>query len=179
VPVSSRVIQGNPAVAIDENDRGASRSTNLHQVRLYVADALGTYPTGGIDRGAIFAITEESDITYRRTPRRSIDDLSERTRRDYLASRVAQREAAEHGMSVRDWFAVAPNIKAFRRKVRAPQEFRADQYQRPERSILYRAFIARDYEGLALPPEARAELSAAVKAAWARRRGGQESSHGD
>jgi len=115
--------------------------------------------SAGVPREMI-AVTE-----WRRgiTRRRSLEDLSPNTRRDYLGSSRAKEEARMNGFSVIRWYEVAPDLKAFRRKAPARRFTSIDLGATPT----WRVYVSRDSS--LLPSTSRSQMSAAVKAAWRRR----------
>lgn len=89
------------------------------------------------------------------SPRReSLDDLDEATARRYRRSRVAQAEAAAHGVDLDTWYQVAPDVRAFRghapERARRVGESVEDWHDRliVEDAIDFAVYIAREYEGM-------------------------------
>lgn len=153
---SARLVRGNSAVVNPENFRAEALA--LEQIEAYLSDIFGDLRDDAQQGDVLWAITQEY-TEGRFTKRRSLDALSARTRRDYLGSGVAKREAAAHGLSVEAWYEVAPNVKAFRRQVRGPQEFR---------SLRFRGYVAASSQ--ILPGKDQIRYSAKFTSLWAQRR---------
>lgn len=90
----------------------------------------------------LYAILRLRFDTFNRiTNRKGWDQLSAQTRHDYEASRAAQLEAQYHQMTVRQWYEVAPDLKAFRRKAQG----RSGPETVTNRSVEFAVYIARKY----------------------------------
>lgn len=148
------LVAGSAEAAVGENYRYTAM--DLDTAESYIFDDVG------FDReeeAQMFAIVETAGGVPR-TPRRSLADLSASTRRNYLGSRAAQQEAALHGMTAAEWYEVAPDVKAFRRKA-GPREFSEP---------VYHVYIARTSDP-ALSQAERRRLSTRTARAVAKREG--------
>jgi hypothetical protein len=96
--------------------------------------------------------------------RRGWDKLKPETRRNYLASKAAQREAQYHQLSVPEWYEVAPDLKAFRRHAKGRTGAESSTGGAQE----FFVYIARDYR-MTLGNEDALRISAGVREAHARR----------
>lgn len=87
--------------------------------------------------------------------------LSPQTKKDYLGSSSAQAEARAHNMTVPQWYAKAPDLKAFRRKARG-----RTGSESVNKNVEFLVYIARKYRGTISDVEG---LQASIHAAHERR----------
>ncbi len=97
----------------------------------------------------------------RPTRRRRWDDLRESYQKRLLGSRVMQAEARQAGMTVQEYYEVAPSLKAARGHGAGQHRGR---YEVPNIKVWYEVYIARDYERV--PAKTRRRWSRQAKAAW-------------
>jgi len=94
--------------------------------------------------------------------RKGWEHLTDATRRNYAASGAAQTEARMHGMTVEEWYAVAPDLKAFRRKAKGRGKTGVGV---GVGEVEFPVYIARKYKGLIEDPTG---LSASIREAHQR-----------
>lgn len=142
------------------------RSTFMdeRQARDYVFRIVGFRESDTMLYG-ILRVTYQTN-RYRTTNRKGWDNLSPTTRKHYAASRAFQAEARGAGMSVEQWYAVAPDLKAARRKARGRVGGRTFRTTATESSE-YPVYIARTYKGMI---EDVVGLSESIRSAYERQK---------
>ncbi len=118
----AQLVQGNPAAVQDENFR--YKFPTEEAARYYLAEPFPEIldlPRGVPLFFVIWCITRQATGVTRWTKRRSLSE-SPTTRKNYLASGRAKEEARLNGVSTtEEWYQVAPDLLAFRRKAPARQ----------------------------------------------------------
>lgn len=182
-----RIVAGTP--------EAATRDENFRYVFATVEEARGYVDSAGLEElpeaWAIEAVPsrrvqrEGRRVQYR-VQRPALSHLSKAQQRRYLGSRQAREEAEAHGMTIREWYRRAPDLKAFRGH--APERRRRvgesiEDYA--ERLGLlapfeYAVYISRNYEHTGSQSERRREraTSRRVKRIAAQRRARREGQNG-
>lgn len=141
-----------------------STFTDERQARDYVFLIVGFRPSDTMLYG-ILRVTYETN-RYRTANRKGWWELNPTTRKNYAASRAFQAEAQSNGMSVEQWYAVAPDLKAARRKAKGRVGGRTFDKTATESSE-YPVYIARKYKGMI---EDVPGLSESIRSAYERQK---------
>ena len=132
------------------------------QARGYITETIGFRITDTF----LFAILRvRFALLFPTANRKGWDQLAPSTRRNYLASRAAQSEAQAHAMTVEQWYAVAPDLKAFRRKARGRSGGELAGRQETEFAV----YVTRRYSVVLSEPEHLA-IAESIRAAQERAR---------
>lgn len=178
-----RVVAGNAKVATDGDNFRYWFSTT-REARDYVRDT-GLYVDPGIWAIVRMPLTRLKhgafDIGGRMKnpkPKRGTmaSTLSPSQLKRYRGSRQAKAEAEAHGMSLEQWYRVAPDLKAFRghaptrkkREGETNEQYKARIDDGGE--VAFAVYIARDSDVAASAPSKREAASAASKRRWQTRK---------
>lgn len=130
--------------------------------RDYITETVGFRESDTMLYG-ILRVTYQTN-RYRTANRKGWDQLNPTTQKNYAASRAFQAEARSAGMTVEAWYAVAPDLKAARRKARGRVGGRTFRRSSTESSE-YPVYITRHYKGTI---EDVAGLAESIRSAYQR-----------
>jgi hypothetical protein len=142
------------------------RSTFLDErmARDYITETVGFRESDTM----LYGILRVTYQTNRRPTanRKGWDQLNPTTRKNYAASKAFQSEAQANHMSVEEWYAVAPDLKAARRKAKGRVGKQTFNLKATESSE-YPVYIARRYKGMI---EDVVGLSESIRSAFERQK---------